>query len=82
MTKVSKNLSALNNVYELQLKGSSDHLEVTQKAYAGMTDMIQNLEASVADTKVYKESMSELSKNLTALNKVYGNMLNAMSVKA
>ena len=31
MQKVSKNLSALNNVYELQLKGSSAHLEATEK---------------------------------------------------
>ena len=29
MQKVAKNLSALNNVYELQLKGSSSHLEAT-----------------------------------------------------
>ena len=30
MQKVSKNLGALNNVYELQLQGSSAHLEATQ----------------------------------------------------
>ncbi len=31
MQKVSQNLAALNNVYELQLKGSSAHLETTEK---------------------------------------------------
>ncbi|PKR80556.1 gliding motility protein GldL [Brumimicrobium salinarum] len=81
MQKVSKNLSALNNVYELQLKGSSAHLEATEKFQGQVTDMMQNLSESVEDTKLYKENMSMLSKNLTDLNNVYGNMLKAMTVR-
>jgi gliding motility-associated protein GldL len=80
MQKVSKNLAALNNVYELQLKGSSSHLEATEKFQSQVTDMMQNLSDSVEDTKLYKENMSMLSKNLTDLNNVYGNMLKAMTV--
>lgn len=78
--KVSKNLSALNNVYELQLKGSSAHLEATEKFQGQVTDMMQNLSDSVEDTRLYKENMSMLSKNLTDLNNIYGNMLKAMTV--
>lgn len=80
MQKVSKNLAALNNVYELQLKGSTQHLEATEKFQAQVTDMMQNLSASVEDTKLYKENMALLSKNLTDLNTVYGNMLKAMTI--
>lgn len=80
MQKVSKNLAALNNVYELQLKGSSAHLEATEKFQAQVTDMMANLSASVEDTKLYKENMAMLSKNLTDLNNVYGNMLKAMTI--
>jgi gliding motility-associated protein GldL len=80
MQKVSKNLSALNNVYELQLKGSSAHLEATEKFQSQVTDMMKNLSDSVEDTKRYKENMSMLSKNLTDLNTVYGNMLKAMTI--
>jgi hypothetical protein len=39
-----------------------------------------NLHGSLDDTKKYKETMSELSGNLSALNTVYGNMLSAMNV--
>lgn len=78
--KVSKNLAALNNVYELQLKGSSSHLEATEKFQSQVTDMMKNLSDSVEDTKRYKENMSLLSKNLTDLNTVYGNMLKAMTI--
>ncbi len=80
MQKVSKNLAALNNVYELQLKGSSAHLEATEKFQGQVTDMMQNLSDSVEDTKLYKENMSMLTKNLTDLNNVYGNMLKAMTI--
>jgi len=80
MQKVSKNLSALNNVYELQLKGSSAHLEATEKFQSQVTDMMANLSASVEDTRLYKENMALLSQNLTDLNNVYGNMLKAMTI--
>ncbi len=80
MQKVSKNLAALNNVYELQLKGSSSHLEATEKFQSQVTDMMANLSASVEDTRLYKENMAMLSKNLTDLNSVYGNMLKAMTI--
>lgn len=80
MQKVSKNLAALNNVYELQLKGSSQHLEATEKFQEQVSEMMQNLSDSVEDTRLYKENMSMLSKNLTDLNQVYGNMLKAMTI--
>lgn len=80
MQKVSKNLAALNNVYELQLKGSSAHLEATEKFQAQVSDMMKNLSDSVEDTRLYKENMAMLSQNLTDLNTVYGNMLKAMTI--
>lgn len=78
MQKVSTNLAALNNVYELQLQGSSAHLEATQGFQKQVADMMQNLSASVEDTKLYRENMAMLAQNLTDLNNVYGNMLKAM----
>jgi gliding motility-associated protein GldL len=80
MQKVSKNLGALNQVYELQLKGSSQHLEATTKFQDQVTEIMKNLADSVEDTKMYKDNMSMLSKNLTSLNQVYGNMLKAMTI--
>jgi hypothetical protein len=78
MQKVSKNLAALNNVYELQLQGSSAHLEATKGFQQQVVDMMSNLSASAEDTKVYRENMAMLAQNLTDLNNVYGNMLKAM----
>ena len=80
MEKVSGNLAALNNVYEMQLKGASEHLEATEQMYSGINELMGNLHGSIDDTRMYKETMGELSKNLSALNTVYGNMLSAMNV--
>jgi gliding motility-associated protein GldL len=79
LNKVSKNLSALNATYELQLQGSKTHLDATSKFYDGLHDLMKNLHDSVDDTKKYRQEMSNLSTNLTALNTIYGNMLSAMN---
>jgi gliding motility-associated protein GldL len=78
--QISKNLSALNAVYELQLQSSTDQLKQTTKMFDNMGTLINNLNDSVSDTQRYKEEISKLAVNLTALNTVYGNMLNAMNI--
>ncbi len=79
--KVAKNLSALNASYELQIQGSQDHLGSTNKLYAGIEELMKNLNESVEDTRKYKAEMENLSSNLSALNTIYGNMLSALNYK-
>lgn len=78
IVKVSKNLSALNASYELQLQGSAEHVKATSQFYEGVGNLMKNLNDSVEDTRKYKEQISQLSTNLESLNTVYGNMLTAM----
>jgi chromosome segregation ATPase len=79
LDKVSTNLSALNNVYEMQIKGVNDHMRSNEEMLSGITELMTNLHSSLDDTKKYKETMSELTNNLESLNTVYGNMLSAMN---
>ncbi len=81
LQRVSKNLSALNNVYELQLQGSQDYLQATSQVYSNIAELLNNLGASVEDTKRYKTEIAKLGDNLSALNTVYGNMLAAMNIR-
>lgn len=76
---VSKNLAALNAVYELELQDTNNHLKALNKFYGNLTKAIDNLNESVDDTKKYRQQMANLNKNLTSLNNIYGNMLNAMA---
>ena len=67
-----KNMNALNSLYELQLQTSNQQMEAT-------TVFLQNLQASVEDSKKFQEQVSQLAVNLEQMNKVYGNMLTAMN---
>jgi len=80
LRNVSKNLSALNSVYELQLQTVNDHMQNTSKVYEGIDTLISDLGASIDGTRMYKENISQLASNLSSLNNVYGNMLTAMNV--
>jgi gliding motility-associated protein GldL len=77
MNQMSDNLNSLNQMYSAQMQ----QLKQTSEMYAGMGELVRNLNDSVADTKAYKENIAELSKNLSALNTVYSNMLNAMNAR-
>ncbi len=79
LQNISKNLSALNAVYELQLQSSNEQLEKTQQLREGMSAFAQNINDSLENTTKYREELNALAQNLGALNKVYGNMLQAMS---
>jgi gliding motility-associated protein GldL len=74
MQQMTENLTSLNDMYGAQL----EQLKVNAELYTGMGELVQNLNDSVEDTKLYKENIAQLSKNLASLNNVYGNMLNAM----
>ena len=81
LQKMSANLTALNEMYEMQLRGSREKLEAANQMFEGMGEMLTHPKNSVDDTKRYKENISVLSDNLGKLNTVYGNMLAAMTVR-
>ena len=80
LESLNKNLSALNAAYELQLQGTNDHLENTEELYSGLQNMMEDLQSSAENTRRYKDEVTKLSENLSALNTIYGNMLAAMNV--
>lgn len=79
LRSISAKLSELNNVYELQLNSASEHMEASKRAYEGIHGMMDNLQESVESTQAYKQNITELANNLSSLNTIYGNMLNAMN---
>ena len=81
LESLNKNLSALNTVYELQLKGADGHVKESDTLYKGIQGLMKDLNDSAGDTKKYREQITKLNENLSSLNNIYGNMLAAMNVK-
>jgi gliding motility-associated protein GldL len=76
---LAKNLTSLNSVYELELQDSSAHFKTMNKFYQNISLTMGNFNESLNDSKTFKDEIGKLSKNLTVLNSIYGNMINAMN---
>lgn len=81
LLQLSKNLSDLNAVYSSQIKETSEQMQGSHQLYTGLTDMINNLKASVDETNKYKDEISKLKENISSLNDYYGNVLKGVNSK-
>jgi gliding motility-associated protein GldL len=75
---LTKNLSSLNTIYELELQDTNNHLKVMNGFYSNLVQASETMQNSVGDAKRTQEQIALLAKNLGNLNTVYGNMLSAM----
>ncbi len=75
---LTKNLSSLNTIYELELKESNNHLKSLNSFYGKLNEASAAMMNSVEDANKAKDQISSLANNLSKLNQVYGNMLSAM----
>ena len=75
---MTKNLGALNAVYEMELQDANNHLKAMNKFYGNLSMAMENLTDASKDTEQFKQEVSKLTQNLHSLNTVYGNMLTAM----
>jgi len=72
VTAAAKKLENINGLYEAQINSSTAQTEATRR-------MASNMTASLDNAQQMQIELELLSKNLNALNGVYGNMLNAMN---
>lgn len=80
LQRISSNLSALNALYELHVQGSNQQVENTKKFNTTLNSFTTSLNESMTNADRFKAEVDNLTRNITALNKVYGNMLSAMNV--
>ncbi|MDR3093117.1 MAG: gliding motility protein GldL [Bacteroidales bacterium] len=78
---VNKSLASLNSVYELQLRDTNDQIQKSKAVYDNLSKMLTDMGSSVEETHRYREEIANLTKNLSSLNTIYGNMLTAMSAR-
>ena len=72
VTEAAKKLENINGLYEAQIRSSVEQTEATKRMAANMTSSLDNAEQMRVEMEMLKTNLSEL-------NSVYGNMLNAMT---
>jgi gliding motility-associated protein GldL len=80
LQKISSNLAALNTIYEVQLKSSNEQIESSNKLRSTVGTFVNSMNESSANMVKYQQEIDMLTKRVSALNQVYGNMLTAMNV--
>ena len=75
---LTKNMSSLNTIYELELQDTNNHLKAMNQFYNNLVNASQAMEGSVGEAKKAHDQITLLANNLGRLNSIYGNMLSAM----
>jgi gliding motility-associated protein GldL len=76
--QITKNMGALNAVYELELQDTTKHLKAMNAFYGNLTAAMENMADATKESQVFKSEMARLTNNISSLNGIYGNMLTAM----
>lgn len=80
MEALNRNLTGLNTIYEIQLKGVSGQINTIEQINAGL-DRIKNLyNGSLVDSSIFKNETEKMAQQLAELNRVYARLLQAMTV--
>ena len=72
VTAAAEKLQNINTLYEDQIRSSAEQTSATKRMAANMTSSLDNAEQMRIELEMLKTNLSEL-------NSVYGNMLNAMN---
>ncbi len=75
---LTKNLSSLNTIYELELQESNNHLKALNSFYGKLSETSASMLNSAEDAKKVQDQIGQMATNLGRLNGIYGNMLTAM----
>jgi len=82
LQSMSSSLGSLKALQEIDFSETKQQLETASNFYANLNEAMSTLNETVEDTRMYKDQMATLNRNLSSLNSVYGNVLSAFTVKA
>lgn len=78
MHVMTKNLSSLNAMYEIELKEGSNHVKALNNAFGKLAETSTAMANTAESAKKMQQEVGTLATNLSKLNNIYGNMLTAM----
>lgn len=82
LATLNETLGAVNSTYELQLKNMNTQATAFSSVSASLEKINSVMDSSVKESEAYKEQTAKLTQQISSLNNIYGNMLNAMNTRA
>ncbi len=80
MEDLNRNISGLNTIYEIQLKGVSSQLDSIDRVNRGLKDIRDMYEKSARESSRYCEETEKMARYMKQLNQVYEKMITAMTI--
>jgi len=80
MENLNRNISGLNTIYEIQLKGISSQLDSIDRVNRGLKDIRDMYEKSAHESSRYCEETEKMARYMKQLNQVYEKMITAMTI--
>ncbi|MDR3188632.1 MAG: gliding motility protein GldL [Prevotellaceae bacterium] len=77
---LNKNMSALNTVYELQAQETGKYHKNSSVMGQHLEKLVVELNRSVEENRNFSREITQLNKNIIALNGIYGSMLSAVEL--
>ena len=82
MQGVTKSLSSINAGYELQLKNIGTQAEMMEVVTSDLSKIKSTMSSAAEESEAFKAQATKLTQQVSSLNNVYGNMLNAFNARA
>ena len=82
MQGVTKSLSSINAGYELQLKNIGSQAEMMETVTSDLSKIKSTMSSAAEESEAFKAQATKLTQQVSSLNNVYGNMLNAFNARA
>ena len=78
---INRNVTTINSVFELQAKSVAEQNDAMKTLVDAISKMEASLSGSAREAEDYKQQVATLAQQMKSLNAVYGNMLNAMTIR-
>ena len=82
MSKASESVMAFDEQMAKSASGAASFNDANRRLNDSMSLYIEKVNASATNTDDLNRQLTDLSKRMSAMNNVYGNMLSAMNIKA
>ena len=82
MNKASETVIALDEQMVKSASGAATLNDTNKRLNDSMALYIEKVNASANNTETLNIQLNDMAKRMSAMNNVYGNMLNAMNIKA